>query len=208
MHSVWKGKSEEGAVLPHRTDGQLLEDMRHGGADALGVLFDRYGRLVLTVARRILRDDGEAEEVMQEVFLEVYRKAFLYHPERGSARVWLLQYAYHRSFNRRKYLALRGFYDLSPAAELADLDLARSHSQHNFGMNEREWKLALTRGLDEIGRKERDMIRNVALNGASVKEAAESIGESYVNGRNLYYRGLKKLRQLLTTGKEVSDVRS
>lgn len=182
--------------------------MRRGGADALTVLFDRYGRLVLTVARRILRDSGEAEDLMQEVFLEIYRKADLYRPDRGSVRVWVLQYAYHRAFNRRKYLALRSFYDASPMTELADMDLARAWPEGGCGLSERDWRMAISRGMKEIGAKEREMIHSVAFDGASVREAAEAIGESYVNGRNLYYRGLKKLRQFLTAGKETSDVRS
>ena len=91
------------------SDEELVAGMRSGNADALSLLFDRYYRLVFDVARRVLRDHGEAEDLMQEVFIEVFRKANLYDPTRGSVRTWLLQYAYHRSFNRRKYLSLRSF---------------------------------------------------------------------------------------------------
>src|SRR5215468_2967035 len=105
--------------------------MRSGGRDALGVLFDRYYRLIFDVAKRILRDRGEAEDLMQDVFIEVYRKADLYDSSRGSVKTWLLQYAYHRSFNRRKYLALRSFYNASPAAALVDLELAGERGCHD-----------------------------------------------------------------------------
>jgi RNA polymerase sigma-70 factor (ECF subfamily) len=109
---------------PHLTDKELIDEAQRGRPQALGLLFDRYYRLVFQVAKKILRDEAEAEDLMQEVFLEVYRKAGLYDDSKGSVKNWLLQYAYHRSFNRRKYLALRGFYDASPAAALADAELA------------------------------------------------------------------------------------
>jgi len=57
-----------------------------------------------------VRDVSEAEEVTQSVFLEIYRAARQFDPARGNLKVWLLQFAYHRSINRRNYLTLRQFY--------------------------------------------------------------------------------------------------
>lgn len=85
--------------------------VQRGDGDAFAVLFDRYNRLVLTVAVKILRDAAEAQEVTQNVFLEFYRSAKRFDPARGTLKVWLLQFAYHRSINRRNYLLLRQFYN-------------------------------------------------------------------------------------------------
>src|ERR1700730_3533616 len=92
------------------SDELLMVHLGQGHPDALAILFDRYHRLVLKVALRILRDSGEAEDVMQNVFMEIYRVAAHFDPAKGRTKVWILQYAYHRSFNRRHYLNLRGFY--------------------------------------------------------------------------------------------------
>ncbi len=189
-----------------------MNEMRRGDAQALGALFDRYYRLIFDVAKRILRDEGEAEDLMQEVFLEIYRKADLYDPRKGSVKIWLLQYAYHRSFNRRKYLSLRSFYDASPPAALADRELAGEWSGRQ-GLNAQEWRQELERGMDELNNKERQIIESVAFEGLTVREASERIRESFGNGRNHYYRGLKKLRTFLGHGnpaprREVNDVHS
>ena len=85
--------------------------MQEGHSSALAVLFDRYHRVVLNIALRILRDANEAEDMVQSVFLEIFRTAAQFDVARSSAKVWILQYAYHRSFNRRRYLSLRGFYE-------------------------------------------------------------------------------------------------
>ena len=194
------------------SDEELVAGMRSGNADALSLLFDRYYRLVFDVARRVLRDHGEAEDLMQEVFIEVFRKANLYDPTRGSVRTWLLQYAYHRSFNRRKYLSLRSFYNASPAAALVDLELSSERAGRQ-NVTLQEWQEILRHGMGELSDKERKFIEAIAFDGLTVREAADRMRESYVNGRNHYYRALRKLRQFL--GKkgapapgEVKDVQS
>src|SRR5690242_6274584 len=92
------------------TDEDVIQRMREGDPDALPVLFDRFYRFVLKVALTILRDPCEAEDLMQDVFLEIFKRAAQFDPARGSAKTWILQYAYHRSLSRRQYLALRGYY--------------------------------------------------------------------------------------------------
>src|SRR6266481_7939679 len=100
-----------GAAHDALSDEQLMREVQGGDGDAFTVLFDRYNRLVLTVALRIVHDVGEAQEVTQNVFFEFYRAARRFDPARGTLKVWLLQYAYHRSINRRNYLLLRQFYN-------------------------------------------------------------------------------------------------
>ena len=74
------------------------------------MLFDRYHRLVLHVALKIIHDVGEAEDVMQNAFMEIYKVAAQFDPARGTTKMWILRNAYHRSMNRRKQLQVRHFY--------------------------------------------------------------------------------------------------
>src|SRR6266851_1595848 len=97
-----------------KADADLIAEMHLPDSDALGALFGRYIRLVHRVAVDILRDEGEAEDVTQEVFLEIYRKSHLYDPSRGAVRVWLLQYAYRQSLRRRAVLRRRAAYGCEP----------------------------------------------------------------------------------------------
>ena len=63
------------ARMTNLSDNDVMEQLRQGHPDALPILFDRFYRLVLKIALRILRDPGEAEDLMQEVFLEIFNKA-------------------------------------------------------------------------------------------------------------------------------------
>ena len=94
--------------LRNLSDETVMAHLKQGHDDALAVLFERYHRLVFSIAIKILHDEGEAEDVTQNVFLEVFRNAVQFDPQKGSTKAWLLQYAYHRSFNRLRYLKVRG----------------------------------------------------------------------------------------------------
>src|ERR1700678_2613416 len=99
------------AELKLLTDDQLMVQLQEGVNDALAVLFERYHRLVFSIALKIVRDRGEAEDVTQNVFLEIYSSVAQFDAGKGTLKVWLLQYAYHRAFNRKQYLNARNFYD-------------------------------------------------------------------------------------------------
>jgi RNA polymerase sigma-70 factor (ECF subfamily) len=84
------------------SDEDLMAALRMGCNDALAVLFERHSALVFRIARAILHDDGEAEETVQKVFLDIFRAVNQFNPDRGTFKTWLLQYAYHRSIDRRQ----------------------------------------------------------------------------------------------------------
>src|SRR5579864_7731815 len=104
--------------LKRLSDELLMEHLQAGHADVLAIIFDRYYRLILSVAMKILRDVGEAEDLMQTVFLEVFKSAAQFDPARGTLKVWILQYAYHRGMSRRQHLNLRNFYNNAEISEL------------------------------------------------------------------------------------------
>jgi len=114
-----KPQNQRWPYLNGLTDEQLVCCLLAGEQDALAVLFDRYHKLVFSVAVRIVNDPGEAEEVVQVVFLDFFRGLARFDPDKGILKVWLLQYAYHRALNRRRDLAASHFYkwvDLDSAA--------------------------------------------------------------------------------------------
>jgi len=169
-------------------------DVQRGDGDAFTVLFDRYNRLVLTVALRIVHDVGEAQEVAQNVFFEFYREAKRFDPARGTLKVWLLQFAYHRSINRRNYLLLRQFYNRP------DLDEAmawEANAKTSPRMPAQELKQVIEQALSTLNEPQRRTIEKVIFEGLTLREVAERTGESYDVVRNQYYRGLRHLRTCL-----------
>jgi DNA-directed RNA polymerase specialized sigma24 family protein len=92
------------------SDESLLSQISTGDQDALAVLFRRYARLVRSVSVRILRDEGESEDLVQELFLFIYRGAAPYDSAKSSARSWIVQMTYRRAISRWRHLNARGHY--------------------------------------------------------------------------------------------------
>jgi RNA polymerase sigma-70 factor, ECF subfamily len=174
----------------------LMEQLRNGHPDALPISFDRFHRLVLKIALRILRDPGEAEDVMQDIFLEIFNKADRFDRTRGSAKTWILQYAYHRSLSRRQYLALRNFYDRHKTTEI---EIAESNSIDIVwrGLTFPEWRRVIQQGLATLTDKQRKTLELASFQGLLLSEIAERTRESLPNVRHHYYRGLQALRKFL-----------
>jgi len=181
---------------PNMTDEDVMEQLRNGNADALPILFDRFHRLVLKIALRILRDPGEAEDVMQEIFLEIFKKADQFDPAKGSTKTWILQYAYHRSFSRRQYLTLRNFYDRHRTTELEVAESNRVDVSWR-GLTFQEWRRAIQQGLATLNEKQRKTLELASFHGLLLSEIAERTRESLPNVRHHYYRGLQALRKFL-----------
>ncbi len=176
------------------SDERVMLEVQQGNGDAFAVLFDRYHRLVLVTALKILRDVGEAEEVTQNVFFEIYRAAGKFDPTRGNLKVWLLQYAYHRSINRRNYLLLRQFYN---RADLDDVVAREDGTNVTPRQPTQELNRLIEQALGSLKESERRTIRLVFFEGLTLKEVAERTEESFSNVRNHYYRGLDHLRACL-----------
>ena len=90
-------RAERGGVSERRDDLTLMELVARRDATALDALYLRHSPLVFALCLRVLRNHAEAEEVLQEVFWELWRSSGRYAAERGSARVYLVQLARSRS---------------------------------------------------------------------------------------------------------------
>lgn len=85
-------------------DTELISRIARGQNSALGALYDRHAALLLGVLRRLLHDSQEAEDVLHEVFLEVWEHAADYEASRGSVRAWLVMRARSRGLDRLRAL--------------------------------------------------------------------------------------------------------
>jgi RNA polymerase sigma-70 factor (ECF subfamily) len=175
------------------SDDRLMQEVRAGNDDAFAAIFRRYHRLVYTVALRILRDAAEAEDLTQTVFLEVFRDAAQFDSRRGTLKVWLLQYAYGRSINRRNYLVVRHAYDV---IETGPIDKAET-----FWFPERLQLQEASRLSNEamacLSDSQRQTISMFFFEGLTCREIAARTGDTYANVRHHYYRGLDQMRSFL-----------
>jgi RNA polymerase sigma-70 factor (ECF subfamily) len=92
-------RAPDGTALVNANDELLLDRVRQGDQQAMTDLFDRYGSLVYSVALRVLKDPGQAEDVMQEVLFQVWENPKTFAATRGSLGAWLAVVARNRAID-------------------------------------------------------------------------------------------------------------
>ena len=184
------------------SDEGLMMQVCAGSMEALAVLFRRYARLVRTVAMRILRDDSEADDLLQEVFLFVHRNCSVFDSSKSVLRSWIVQTTYHRAIDRRRYLNSRHFYtrlELDDATGLVD---PRSEKREDvIPFDSLVGNTTMQGLLDSLTEDQRNTLSLHFVEGYSFDEIAAKLDQSLGNIRNHYYRGLEKLRKQVFPGK-------
>src|SRR6267143_4686934 len=179
------------------SDEELTQWVAAGRHDAMAVLFDRYQHLVFDVALRIVRDPGEAEEVVQTVFLDIYRAVANFDPRKGIPRVWILQYAYHRALHRKRHLVSNHFYHWEELESAIELGSGRPL----WGELPEAVRLA-EQMLENLKPRQREVVELTYFEGMTAEEIARRLGESPHVVRHNLHRGLAALRARLGTSRE------
>src|ERR1700734_3942180 len=157
-----------GPTPPVTDDASLLQRVRQGDQRAMAEVFDRYGRAVYSVALRILKDTGHAEDVMQDIFFQVWRNSDSFVQGRGSLGAWLVVIARNRSIDllrRRK-----------PTDSVEDVVLPSSTNlaveADNNAMIEKVQKV-----LGELPAEQQKSMEMAFFEGLSHSEIAERTGD-------------------------------
>lgn len=184
--------------LSETTDKQLLERMALHDQEALADLYDRYGRIIYSLALAIVRDDREAENVVQMTFLKVWNKAASYDPERASVGTWLAAVTRNQAIDRLRRLK-RG-------PERVSLeDIEARHEPRDAGdifqqtLNTQRRKIVLE-ALEEIPPEQREALLLAYYRGLSQSQVAERLGQPLGTVKTRIRLGLDKLRRRLASG--------
>jgi RNA polymerase sigma-70 factor, ECF subfamily len=149
-------------------DAVLLQRVREGDQAAMAEVFDRYGRIVYSVAFRVLKDTGHAEDVMQEIFFQVWRNPNSFVQGRGSLGAWLVVVARNRSID---FLRRRKPTDSVDDVVLAvNCDLA-SEAEHNALMEK------VHKVMKDLPAEQQRSMELAFFDGLSHSEIAEKTGD-------------------------------
>ena len=175
------------------SDEEVMCRLQADDTSALEILFHRYARLVFRIARGVVRDSGEAEDVVQDAFFHLYRKAGLFDISKGSAKNWILQIALHRSLDRKAHLIRRGFYLGTDISSLDDTLLGGTDLDREIGsrLNREELKKAFV----ELPEAQRRTLELFYFEGLNLREISERFNQPLGNIRHHFYRGLERLRK-------------
>lgn len=148
----------------------LVAEVARGDRAALRQLYERFGRRVLGVAAKVLGTAGEAEDVVQEVFLEVWHHASRFDAARGSVQSWILSIARHRAVDRarrRKPVAEEDRMQTTATTEPSPLEAAEAT----------EARVRVQRALAELTIEQRKVIELAFFEGLTQSEIAARLGD-------------------------------
>ena len=169
--------------------------MTLGDQQALGCLFQRYGRLLRSIAARILKDAAEAEDLVQDLFLFIQRKCGIFDSSKSSARSWIVQMAYQRAIERRRYLATRQFYTRYGGTKAGHQVVGKPTTESDYSAEAVFGRNGLEKVLEDLSEDQRETLRLHFFEGYTLAEISEKLGQPRGNVRHHYYRGLDRLRK-------------
>src|SRR5512140_671882 len=177
-------------------DSALLRAISDGSSSALSELYDRYGRLVFSLAYQITSDGGTAEEVTQEVFLQVWNKAATFQAEQGKAISWLASVARHRAIDalRRKNARPEGHRMEWQDGDEPDLvDPASVEEDAELSLR----GAAVRRALRQPPQEQRSALPLAFFSGMTHQEISDATGEPLGTIKTRIRLAMQKLRLIL-----------
>ena len=177
------------------TDEALLTRIAQGDHEGLGCLFQRYARVVRSIAIRILRDAAEADDLVQDVFLFIQRKCPIFDSSKSSAGSWIVQMAYQRAIERRRYLATRQFYKREEIQDSASHLVGMPTTENDYSAEAVFGRNGLEKALGTLSEDQRETLCLHFFDGYTLAEISAKLGQPLGNVRHHYYRALDRLRK-------------
>ena len=175
-------------------DGQLVELVAQKDAGALEALYDRYGRAAYSLARRILTEETLAQDVVQEVFLSLWRDARRFDAGRGTVATYLLSMTHHRAVDVvRREENLRRWRTSDEGLELAPDPKARVEDEVEASERRSEVRAALA----ELPAAQREALLLAYFGGYTQREVAALVGVPLGTVKTRMAAGMRKMKEAL-----------
>jgi RNA polymerase sigma-70 factor (ECF subfamily) len=186
-------ESADGAGGARDPGAELLRRTALGDAAAFDELYGLFAPRVFGVARRVLRDPDHAEEVAQEVFLEVWRRASRFDAARGSASAWIVALAHARAVDRVRSTQAAADREVRAGRATVERDI----DSVSEAVEHRMERVAVRRCLSTLTELQRQSVTLAYYSGYSYPQVAELLGAALSTVKTRMRDGLIRLRDCL-----------
>lgn len=176
------------------SDSGLVRAVAAGDERALAELYDRFAPVLLGLARRVLHDSEDAQEVVQETFLHVWNRAGSYDPGRSSVSTWLALITRSRAIDRVRN---RKVVDRTHAAMQKETGPGHESARGGARVLEEERRRRVRRELGNVPEEQRRILEMAFFEGMTQREIAESTGIPLGTVKTRTLLAMKKLREAL-----------
>jgi RNA polymerase sigma-70 factor, ECF subfamily len=180
------------------SDGDLIEQVRKRGSEALGILYDRYGQVVYSLFLRTARDAATAEDLAQELFLRIWNRAQTYDPQKGSLGVWILSIARNMAIDYVRSARTRF------SAKLRPIEEAERRLEKSAPAGEPESAIDDVRTVQSafsyLNQNQKQVLELAYFEGLSQSEIAAKLQEPLGTVKSWMRSGLLRMREAIRSG--------
>ncbi len=180
------------------SDSELLHAVARGDEQSLAFLYDRYRLILFGLITRILHSRPEAEDVLQDVFIQVWKRAADFDESRGRPFTWLVTLARSRAIDRLRALDSR-----QRTADASVLDMPEAVSDAAEDAFKSEQREVVRKALDELPADQREALVLGYFEGLTQSEIAVKLAAPLGTVKTRMRSGMIKLRELL--GEKIKD---
>jgi RNA polymerase sigma-70 factor (ECF subfamily) len=181
-------------TFPPPDDLSLMRSIAAGDREAMALLYDRHAPRVLAVCRRVLGDSGDAEDVVTDVFFELWSRAERFDPDRGSPLTYLMTLSRSRAIDRKRSVGSR------PKATSTDTDAAQMAADLSTPLDSAdtaEQCQRVRRAILLLDPAQRETIECAFFDGMTHTEIAEKLKKPLGSVKTYIRQGLIRLRESL-----------
>jgi RNA polymerase sigma-70 factor, ECF subfamily len=202
MHTASPAFGGAPSRLPTGDDAELLRRMAAGDESALGELYDRWSPLVHSVVMRVVNDEDDAEELVEETFWQAWRQAGRYDASRGGISGWLVVIARSRALDR---VRLRGWQRAGAATSMDGTDAPEPVIDVAGPLDAAELdetRRLVRAALERLPAEQRETVEMAYFRGMSQSEIAAATGQPLGTVKTRARLALQKLREALSVLRE------
>jgi RNA polymerase sigma-70 factor (ECF subfamily) len=175
----------------------LLPLVARGDREAFEALYDRHSSLLYALLLRILEDAEDAQEVLQEAFVQVWKRAAMFDRSRGSEAAWLISIARNRAIDRLRSRRIRSVRENDAGREISiHTSPVDRVSSADLAIREQE-RTAVRSALEQLPENQRRALELAYFEGLSQSEIAARLDEPLGTIKTRMQLGMKKLRERL-----------
>lgn len=186
-------------------DEELMERLSRRDSAALEALYERYGNLVYSTARRILRDDHLAEDISQEVFLRVWRRPEQYVAAKGRFVTWLLSITHNRAVDWLRTRGRRSRLEATSPERLERELVGDNAYDPALSAEMSEQRRAVLAAMTALSPQQRQVIALAFFGGLTQREMAQRLGQPLGTVKTRVRGAMQTLRLALQANDEPSE---
>ncbi len=178
------------------TEAELVERVVNNDKEALSILYDRYVRLVYSLALRMVEKHGVAEEITQDVFVTLWKRGSSYKSERGPFSAWLLSVTHNRCIDELRKKKRQSRYHTVDIEEYGNV-LSGHHEEVPNAVLAQLERETILEALSKLPPLQREVILLAYFQGLTQSEISEAMGAPLGTVKTRMRLGLQKMRELL-----------